>query len=213
MTRIKICGITTPEDARMAALLGADSIGLNFYEHSPRSINSKQAVRIIESLPPFVTAVGVFVNFRDPERLEDFALSLRLDAVQLHGAESPDYCSVIKRIKIIKAFQVRDDFKVDRLRGYSASAFLLDAYSPSKFGGTGQVFNWKLVKEANVFGPIILAGGLQSDNVQSAIKRLRPFAVDVSSGVENKPGEKDYDLMAKFVRAVHRADMSVEQKQ
>ena len=206
MTRIKICGITTPEDARDAALLGADAIGLNFYEGSPRSVKPERALRIIESLPPFVTTVGVFVDYTDPQALEDFATSIRLDAVQLHGDESPDYCSVIDRVKVIKAFRVGENFKVHTVRHYPASAFLLDAYSADEFGGTGRVFNWDQVKGANAFGQIILAGGLRSENVGQAIDQLRPFAVDVSSGVESEPGKKDYELMREFVDAVHGAD-------
>ena len=206
MTRIKICGITTPEDARDAALLGAAVIGLNFYEGSPRLVKPERALRIIESLPPFVTTVGVFVNYADPEALEDFATSIRLDAVQLHGDESPDYCSVIDRVKVIKAFRVGENFKVDTVRNYPASAFLLDAYSADEFGGTGRVFNWDQVTGANAFGQIILAGGLRSENVGQAIDQLHPFAVDVSSGVESEPGRKDYELMRKFVDAVHSAD-------
>ena len=210
MTRIKICGITTPEDARDAALLGADAVGLNFYEGSPRSVSPERALRIIESLPPFVTTVGVFVNYADPIALEDFAASIRLDAVQLHGDESPDYCSVIDRVKVIKAFRVGENFKVDTLRNYPASAFLLDAYSADEFGGTGRVFNWDQAAGANAFGQIILAGGLRSENVGRAINQLHPFAVDVSSGVESKPGNKDYELMREFVDAVHCADGSNE---
>ncbi len=206
MTRIKICGITAPEDARDAALLGADAIGLNFYEGSPRAVSPERALRIIESLPPLVTTVGVFVNYTDPEALEDFAASIRLDAVQLHGDESPDYCSVISRVKVIKAFRVGENFKVESLRNYPAEAFLLDAYSNDEFGGTGRVFNWDQVTGANAFGEIILAGGLRPENVDRAIDQLHPFAVDVSSGVESEPGKKDYELMREFVEAVHRAD-------
>lgn len=206
MTRIKICGITSPQDARQAAFVGADAIGLNFYEDSPRSVSSDRALRIIDSLPPFVTTVGVFVNYPDPEALEDFALSIQLDAVQLHGNESSDYCSVINRVKVIKAFRVEKDFKVTSLRNYPASGLLLDTYNADKFGGTGSTFNWDQVAGASEFGQIILAGGLHSKNVSQAIDQLNPFAVDVSSGVESEPGKKDYELMCKFVEAVHTAD-------
>ena len=206
MTRIKICGITSPQDARQAAFVGADAIGLNFYEGSPRSVSSDRALRIIDSLPPFVTTVGVFVNYPDPEALEDFALSIQLDAVQLHGNESSDYCSVINRVKVIKAFRVEKDFKVTSLRNYPVSGLLLDTYNADKFGGTGSTFNWDQVASASEFGQIILAGGLHSKNVSQAIDQLNPFAVDVSSGVESEPGKKDYELMCKFVEAVHTAD-------
>ena len=206
MTRIKICGITELEDARDAALLGADAIGLNFVGESPRVITPERAMRIIDALPPFVTAVGVFVNYGAPEALEDFATSIRLDAVQLHGDESPDYCSVISRVKVIKAFRVDANFKVERLRHYAVSGFLLDAYSKDAYGGTGETFNWSQAAGANAFGRIVLAGGLNPDNVGAAVEELNPFAVDVSSGVEKSAGKKDYGLMQHFVDAVHRAD-------
>lgn len=206
MTRIKICGITDVDDARDAALLGADAIGLNFHPESPRSVTPERAMRIIDSLPPFVTSVGVFVNYGDPEALEDFASSIRLDAVQLHGDETPDYCSVISRVKVIKAFRVHDTFRVDSLRNYPVSGFLLDAYSEHARGGTGETFEWSRAAGANAFGRVILAGGLDPDNVGAAVAELHPFAVDVSSGVERRPGRKDYDLMRRFVESVHEAD-------
>ena len=206
MTRIKMCGVTGIEDARDAAMLGADAIGLNFFEGSSRSVTPERALRIIESLPPFVAAVGVFVNYEDPQALEDFAVSIQLDAVQLHGDETPDYCSMINRVKVIKAIRVDEEFKVDSLRNYQASAFLLDAYSPKAFGGTGRVFNWSKAAGANAFGRIILAGGLNPRNVASAIGELHPFAVDVSSGVESEPGKKNYESMRRFVEAVQSAD-------
>src|SRR5205823_6128776 len=126
VTRIKICGITDFEDARDAALLGADAIGLNFYQNSPRYIDPTRAAKIIEKLPPFVTVVGIFVNHPDPQNLEDFAASLGLHAVQLHGNETPDYCSMIQRVKVIKALRVDSNFRVDTLRTYGSGTFLLD---------------------------------------------------------------------------------------
>lgn len=206
MTRIKVCGITDIDDARDAALLGADAIGLNFHEASPRVVAPGRAMRIIDSLPPFVTSVGVFVDYPDPEALEDFATSMRLDAVQLHGGESPDYCSVIRRVKVIKAFRVNETFKVDSLRQYAVSGFLLDAYSKDSYGGTGRTFQWSMASGANAFGKVVLAGGLTPDNVGDAISELHPFAVDVSSGVESSPGRKDYELIRRFVESVHEAD-------
>ena len=206
MTRIKICGITDIDDARDAALLGADAIGLNFHSESPRFIRPEVAARIIDSLPPFVTSIGVFVNYGEPEALEDFATSIGLDAVQLHGDESPDYCSVIGNVKVIKAFRVDKSFRVENLRHYSVSGLLLDAYSKQARGGTGQTFDWSRASGAHAFGPIVLAGGLNPDNVGAAVEELHPFAVDVSSGVERSVGRKDYDLMQRFVESVHEAD-------
>ena len=162
MTRVKICGITDPDDARDAALLGADAIGLNFYEKSPRCIDASRASRIIESLPAFVSVVGVFVDHPDPQGLEDLALSLGLHAVQLHGNETPDYCSLIQRVKVIKAFRVDSSFRVESLRSYGSTMFLLDSGSGAQFGGTGKVFDWNQAYGANAFGWIILAGGLTS---------------------------------------------------
>ena len=208
MTRVKICGITDFEDARDAALLGADAIGLNFYSSSPRYIDPSRASKIIEKLPPFVSAVGVFVNHPDPQNLEDFALSLGLQAVQLHGNETPDYCSMIQRVKVIKAFRVDSKFRVDMLRAHGSGSFLLDACSADQLGGTGQIFDWNLVFGANAFGSIIIAGGLTPENASQVVSTLHPFGVDVASGVESRPGKKDYEKMRRFIEAVQRADVA-----
>ena len=205
MTRVKICGIKEFEDARDAVLLGADAIGLNFYPSSPRYIDATKAAAIIEKLPPFVTVVGIFVNHPDPQNLEDFALSLGLHAVQLHGNETPDYCSMIQRVKVIKSFRVDSNFRVDTLRSYGSGTFLLDGCSP----GTGTPFNWDQVFGANAFGSIIIAGGLNAANVREAISTLHPYAVDVASGVESKPGKKDYEKMRRFMEAVRRTDVEL----
>ena len=206
MTRVKICGVTDVEDARNAALLGASAVGLNFSEESSRKITAERASRIIDALPPFVAAVGVFVNYVDPQGLEDFALSVGLDAVQLHGKESPDYCSMINRVKVIKAIRVNEQFRVESLKQYPVSGFLLDAYSKKGPGGTGESFEWSLAVGANAFGQIVLAGGLKPENVGDAIGELHPFAVDVASGVEESPGKKSYESMRRFIEAVQRAD-------
>ncbi len=205
MTRVKICGITEFEDARDAALLGADAIGLNFHPKSPRYIDPSRASKILEKIPPFVTTVGVFVNHPDPQNLEDFALSLGLHAVQLHGNETPDYCSMIQRVKVIKVLKVDSNFRVDSLRNHGSGTFLLDSCAP----GTGATFNWNLVYGANAFGSIIIAGGLTSDNVSEVVTTLHPFAVDVASGVESRPGKKDYEKMRRFIEAVQRADVAM----
>lgn len=207
MTRVKICGITEFEDARDAVLLGADAIGLNFYEKSPRYIEPSHAAKIIEHLPPFVTIVGLFVNHSDPQQLEDFALSLGLHAVQLHGNETPDYCSMIQRVKVIKTFRVDANFRVDILRNHGSGTFLLDACSPDLVGGTGKTFDWSQVYGANAFGSIIIAGGLTPENVGEVVNKLHPFGVDVASGVESQPGKKDYEKMRRFIEAVQRADV------
>ena len=205
MTRVKICGIKTEEDARDAVLLGADAIGLIFIPTSPRYIDPAGAAKIIEKLPPFVSVVGVFMNHPDPQNLEDFAVSLGLHAVQLHGNETPDYCSMIQRIKVIKSFRVDASFRVDTLRTYGSGTFLLDGCTP----GSGQGFDWNLAFGANAFGSIIIAGGLNPENVGTAIGTLHPFGVDVASGVESKPGRKDYEKMRRFIEAVRRADVAL----
>ncbi len=201
-----MCGVTEVEDARNAALLGAAAIGLNFSEESPRKVTAERAVKIIDALPPFVASVGVFVNYEDPLALEEFALSIHLDAVQLHGEESPDYCSMISRVKVIKAFRVNEKFRVAGLKQYPVSGYLLDAYSSKGVGGTGETFRWSQAGGANAFGRVVLAGGLRPDNVGEAIGALHPYAVDVASGVEDSPGKKNYELIRRFVEAVHRAD-------
>jgi len=209
VTRVKICGITDDDDARDAVLLGADAIGLNFYEKSPRYIDASRAAAIIETIPAFVSVVGVFVNHPNPQGLEDFALSLGLHAVQLHGNESPDYCSMVQRVKVIKAMRIDSGFKVESLRSYGNRMFLLDSGTPAKFGGTGQTFDWSQAYGANAFGSIIVAGGLNPENVAEAVTRLHPFAVDVSSGVESQPGKKNYDKMRRFIEAVRRVDVAL----
>jgi len=205
VTRVKICGIKEFEDARDAVLLGADAIGLNFVPNSPRCIDATRAAAIIEKLPPFVTVVGIFVNHPDPQNLEDFAVSLGLHAVQLHGNETTDYCSMIQRVKVIKSFRVDSNFRVDTLRSYGSGTFLLDGCSP----GTGTPFNWDQVFGANAFGSIIIAGGLNAANVREAISTLHPYAVDVASGVESKPGKKDYERMRQFMETVRRTDVEL----
>jgi phosphoribosylanthranilate isomerase len=209
VTRVKICGVTDPDDARDAALLGVDAIGLNFYERSPRCIDSGTASRIIEAVPAFVSVAGVFVNHPNPQGLEDLALSLGLHAVQLHGNETPDYCSMIQKVKVIKAFRVDSNFRVESLKNYSNTMFLLDSGSGAQFGGTGKVFDWSQAYGANAFGWIVLAGGLTAENVGDAVSRLHPFAVDVSSGVESSPGKKDYEKMRRFIEAVRKTDIAL----
>ena len=209
MTRVKICGVTDPDDARNAALLGADAIGLNFYERSPRYISGTVASRIIESVPAFVSVIGVFVNHPNPQGLEDLALSLGLHAVQLHGNETPDYCSMIQKVKVIKAFRVDPTFRVETLKNYANTMFLLDSGSGTHFGGTGKVFNWDQAYGANAFGWVVLAGGLTPENVGEAMSRLHPYGVDVSSGVESSPGRKDYEKMRRFIEAVRKTDIAL----
>ncbi|MFQ6092413.1 MAG: phosphoribosylanthranilate isomerase [bacterium] len=198
MTRVKICGITTVEDASAAVGCGADALGFVFAE-SPRRIAPEEAREIIERLPPFFTAVGVFVD-EPAERVREIARLCRLDALQFHGRESPQYCRGFDR-RVIKAFKVRDGSIAAEMAGYDVDAYLLDSWAG---GGTGQRFNWNLVR--GIKGRIILAGGLTPENVGEAITKLRPYAVDVSTGVERSPGKKDHYKIEEFVRNVRRCD-------
>jgi phosphoribosylanthranilate isomerase len=198
--KVKICGITNAEDAAVAAQAGADALGFVFFEKSPRHISIQQAAGISRGLPPAIVRVGVFVN---PD--EDLVLraigECALNVLQFHGEETPDYCLQFGLMSM-KAFRVRDAASLDQLLSYKTDAWLLDAYSPARYGGTGESFNWNLASEARKWGkPIFLAGGLTPENVSMAITQARPYAVDVSSGVEVSPGKKDYAKVRAFVNA------------
>ena len=203
-TRVKICGITNVADALAAAEAGADMIGLMFYEGSPRHVTVAQAVEISRALPPFVLRVGVFVNPAEAfvaRALGDCDLSL----LQFHGDEESDFCTQFGLMSV-KALRVRDAESLQTLAKFNTDAFLLDAYSQSGLGGTGEKFNWDLAVAAQKFGkPIFLAGGLTPANVGAAVKQVRPFAVDVSSGVETAPGKKDAAKVREFIQAVRAA--------
>jgi phosphoribosylanthranilate isomerase len=199
MTRVKICGITNPEDAFTAVDAGADALGFVFYKESPRHIFPEEAARIIGLLPPFVQPVGLFVN-EEPETVNRISRFCQLGLVQLHGDESPDYCLQIEA-RILKAFRVSSLTSLDPVSEYSLTGCLLDAYSPSFYGGTGKSFNWDIAYQAVKRGyRIVLAGGLTPDNVSDAVRQVRPFAVDVSSGVEFAPGKKDPYKVREFIR-------------
>lgn len=199
MVRVKICGITNVHDARRAAKLGADALGFNFYPKSPRFIKPARARAIVAALPPLLTTVGVFVNEEAGKVIETCRIC-GLDAVQLHGHEPPRVVESILGIRRIKAIRIRDRSDIKLCRRYRVEAYLLDAYVPEQYGGTGETFNWSLAREAREFGPVILAGGLTPDNVEEAITKAQPYAVDVASGIESSPGKKDKDLMAEFIK-------------
>ncbi|OEU49056.1 MAG: hypothetical protein BA861_04670 [Desulfobacterales bacterium S3730MH5] len=202
--RIKICGITNSEDALSAAELGADAIGFVF-ARSPRQISPEKARAIIMTLPPLVHTVGVFVD-EDHERVQSIAASCHLHLLQFHGKESPTYCRRFKR-RVIKAMRVQDRSHLEACSEYSnvVDALLLDTYIPGKHGGTGLTFDWNLALEAKKYGRIFLAGGLNPDNVAAAISMVNPYAVDASSSLEQKPGIKDHEKMARFIHAVRHA--------
>jgi phosphoribosylanthranilate isomerase len=196
LVKVKICGITNPEDALKAADYGADAMGFVFFEGSPRCISPDEARDIIMKLPPCVTTVGVFVNERmeETERIASHAL---IDIIQLHGHESPEMCLVNRRV--IRAVRVRELDDLEHLKQCVASAYLLDTYDPELYGGTGQIFNWDIAVEAKKVGRIILAGGLSPENVEEAVRRVRPYAVDVSSGVEDEKRRKNHLKMRLFI--------------
>ena len=199
MVKVKICGITNLEDALMAVEAGADALGFVFFQGSPRYIAPDQASGIIRRLPPFVQTVGLFVN-EEVTTVNRVADTCGLDIIQLHGEESPDYCHAVTR-RIIKAFRVKDASSLDTIADYRVAGSLLDAWSPVAHGGTGTTFNWDIAAQAAASRPIILAGGLTPENVAGAITAVRPYAVDVSSGVESAPGKKDAGLVSRFIRA------------
>ncbi len=201
MVKIKICGITNLEDALLAAELGADALGFIFYPQSPRHVDPEAARAIIAQLPPFVAAVGVFVD-EAAAIVQELAAQVGLDWVQLHGQESPDYCRTLGR-KVIKGFRIQDEDSLHRLADYqgAAQALLLDTYKQGQVGGTGEIFDWHLARKAKKYGPIILAGGLTADNVAQAIATARPAAVDAASGTEAAPGKKDPAKLRAFFEA------------
>ncbi|MDT5269180.1 MAG: phosphoribosylanthranilate isomerase [Acidobacteriota bacterium] len=203
MTRIKVCGITNLEDALAALEAGADMLGFNFYARSPRYISAVETRRIVESLPEGVSNVGVFVNESMPADVERIAREAGLDAVQLHGDETPEFCETLRGLTTIKALRVGTDFKIESATAYHTDAVLLDAYVADARGGTGHTFDWTLATLTRErVGKLFLAGGLNPDNVAAAVAAVRPYAVDVCSGVETSPGRKSPLLMRRFVEEV-----------
>jgi len=209
--RIKVCGITRAEDAAAAVALGVDALGFIFAEQSPRFITPDQARGIIADLPPFVTPVGVFVDARRHD-VEEIIRFCHLAAVQLHGEESPKYCERVRRhaapCRVIKAFRVHPLLQPEQLLPYApeVAGFLFDTWRQGQAGGTGEVFDWSRVSSWHLPRPIILAGGLKPDNVAACLRHLRPFALDVNSGVEHSPGIKAPELLRAFVAEVRRVE-------
>jgi len=190
MVKVKVCGITNVDDAMYAAELGADALGFIFYRGSPRFIDPGEARRIIAELPPFISAVGVFVN-ESPGEITRVARSSGIDTIQLHGDEPPERCDALRPYRVIKAFRVGGSFDPEILRRYRACAYLLDSYDPGKYGGTGRTFDWRIAGAAGRFGKVIVSGGIGPDNVLDVVERSHPYAVDVNSAVELAPGRKD----------------------
>ena len=199
--KVKICGVTNLEDAIAALDAGADALGFMFYESSLRNVSVKVAAEIIRQLPPFVAKVGVFVNAAD-ESVRRAIGESGIDTLQFHGDETPEFCRRFSPLKIYKAFHMENLESLRALPGYRTDAWLLDSFVEGKPGGTGAKFDWDLAVEATQLGrPIILAGGLTPENVGGAVSKVRPFAVDVSSGVESAPGKKDHAKLRRFIAA------------
>ncbi len=196
--KVKVCGMTNLKDALVAVEEGADAVGFIFYKKSSRSVTMKTVREIVLELPPFVDTVGVFVD-ETAEQINKIADYCNLDMIQLHGDESPAFCKKIRR-RVIKALRVKDMQSVKKLSTFQVSGFLLDTFSENLYGGTGKVFDWNLALPAKKFGPIIMAGGLTPNNIQQAIRQVRPYGVDVCSGVESQPGIKDHKKVRAFLK-------------
>lgn len=198
--KVKICGITNPEDAQAAVAAGADLLGFVFADESPRRVTVEQAAAIARIVPPVVVRTGLFVNA--PEESVMHAINAcGLQLLQFHGDETPEYCRQFG-VMSMKAFRVRGPETIQALRSYPTEAWLLDAFVPGLRGGTGHSFNWDLAVEAVKLGrPVFLAGGLTPENVAEAVRKVQPYGVDVSSGVESAPGKKDHAKVQAFIQA------------
>jgi len=201
MTLIKICGITSLDDAHAAVAAGADALGFNFYKPSPRYITPENARGIIDTLPDSILTVGVFVNEESPETVRAIADRSGIKAVQLHGEESPKYCRALN--PVIKNFSVSTSFDIDQISAYEVDAIMLDTKDNRLHGGTGRVFDWSIAQQVSrIFPKLFLAGGLSPENVREAIEMVQPYAVDACSSLEDKPGIKNHERMRIIVNAV-----------
>jgi phosphoribosylanthranilate isomerase len=207
MVRVKICGITNSEDALAATEAGANLLGFNFYPKSPRCLTEVAARKIRPLLPKSVEAVGIFVNAPAADVVALCRL-VKLDAAQLHGDETPQTVAELARsVPVIKAFRVEPDFRLATLDEYpDAFAYLFDAAHTGQYGGTGRSTDWDAARRATKGRRIILAGGLKVENVAAAVRIVRPYGVDVASGVELKPGKKDHGRLREFIQEVRRAE-------
>jgi phosphoribosylanthranilate isomerase len=208
--KVKVCGITSYEDAAMVLDQGVDALGFNFFPRSPRYISPVEARRIIERLPPFINAVGLFVNAPEPDEVSKMAGVAGIQVLQLHGDESPEYCRRLCGWPLIKAVRIGKDRIEENLKAYPVQAFLLDSKDDILFGGTGKSFDWARALEVKNIRPVILAGGLRPDNVGEAIRVVMPYAVDVCSGVESTPGKKDGHKLEEFMNEVRNASDSFQ---
>ena len=203
--KVKICGIRTLEEGEAALDAGADALGFNFWRQSARYVDPDVVREMINGLSPIACKVGVFVN-EEANRVMDIASELGLNAVQLHGDESPEFCDQLGSIKTIKAIRVGQDFDLNLIQEYRVDMVLLDSRVEGRYGGTGHRFDWRVAIEAKRLAPIILAGGLTTENVWDAITHARPAAIDVCSGVEAEPGRKDLVKLRRFMAIVAKAN-------
>jgi phosphoribosylanthranilate isomerase len=206
--KVKVCGITTYRDAVLALDLGADALGFNFYPGSPRYVDPQSARAIIQKLPPFGVFVGLFVNADTPAFVAEVARAAGVQVLQLHGDETPEYCRALSDWILIKALRIGDKPIETSAGEYPVQALLLDARDEALYGGTGKSFDWNLAREIGMTRPLILAGGLRAENVAAAIRMVRPYAVDVCSGVESRPGTKDAARLAEFMNEVRNVSAS-----
>lgn len=207
MTRVKVCGITRPEDAEAADRAGADAVGLIFAP-SPRRIDLRQATAIERVLSPWIVRVGVFVD-AGLAAMDRAIAAARLDVLQLHGSETPEFVRKVREefgLRIVKSVRVGDGLDLVRLDEYEVDAFLFDTYVPGRAGGTGKTFDWDLAVPWARRVRLILAGGLTPENVGEAVRRVRPYGVDVASGVEREPGVKDHTKMQRFIANVRQME-------
>jgi len=207
--KVKICGITRLPDALGAVEAGADALGFMFYEGSKRHIAPTAAAKIIRALPPFVAKVGVFVN-ASAETVRAAVAECGLDTLQFHGEETAGFCAQFAPLKVVKAFRIQNAASLQVLPDYAVDGWLLDSYVPGQRGGTGERFNWELAAQAKELGrPILLAGGLTPENIADAIQQVWPYGVDVSSGVESAPGQKELGLVRQFVDIVRQMEQDL----
>ena len=210
-TRIKMCGITRKKDAEAGVEAGVDALGFIFHEKSPRNVKPDFVRQLVSYLPPFVDCVGVFVD-KQLEEVEELVEYCGLSHAQLHGSESPKYCERLERfappVRVIKAFRIGDKSKAPDFSPYDSVAcgYLLDTYVKGNAGGTGETFNWQIIDQLQLKRPLILAGGLTPENILDAIQSVKPFAVDVNSGVESEPGIKDHGKIADLFMVLRKND-------
>ena len=201
MVKVKMCGITNQEDLGKAVFYGAWAVGFVFHKKSPRYVSPSKARKLVEEMPPFITPVGVFVNLKE-RAVRDILKFTRINTVQFHGDEEPAYCKRFKEYKQIKAFRVSQDFNIKMVSKYKVDAYLFDTYQDAVFGGTGKIFNWDVIKGVKFDKPVILSGGLTAENAKEGVEAVKPYAVDVSSGMEKAPGIKDPKKIRAFMDAL-----------